>query len=218
MNLCPTGHELPQGARFCPQCGASAPGGRSRTLLLTVAAALVAVLAAVAVVVVIRPWSTGPDNVPIPPTPTFLPPPTTVAPPTTTAETIAETTGEAPDQVLADQATLDRPTVEGLVGYWVPQVSSKAVGLFADGRTYTDEDIVTDHQHWVDRFSDAVLLRSGDYSSFANPNFWVTVVAQTFSSAGEANGWCAAQRLAVDDCFAKFLSHTAGPSGSTVHR
>jgi hypothetical protein len=119
---------------------------------------------------------------------------------------------------LQEQVTRDRPTVERLVGFWVPQVSSKARGTLADGRTYTDDDIVADHRTWVDRFSDAVLLRSGDYSSFSNPNYWVTVVAEPFSTPAEANAWCASANLGPSDCFAKLLSHGSGPAGASVHR
>jgi hypothetical protein len=159
----------------------------------------------IAALFVVHPWP-----VPSGPEPTPAPIPAASTEPALPPESAAEQ--------LQEQATRDRPTVERLVGFWVPQVSSKALGTLADGRTYTNDDIVADHRAWVDRFSDAVLLRSGDYSSFSNPNYWVTVVAEPFSTPGAANTWCASANLGPADCFAKLLSHTSGPGGASVHR
>jgi hypothetical protein len=204
MDVCTCGHPLRPGARFCPLCGDPVPVRRGAPWL-PIAGMVALAAAAVAVLLVVRPWP-----VPSVPDPTPVPVPAAAPGP-------APPPGSAAEQ-LREQVARDRPTVERLVGYWVPQVSSKAHGTLADGRTYTDADIITDHRAWVDRFSDAVLLRSADYSSFSNPNYWVTVVAEPFSTPSAANAWCTSANLGPDDCFAKLLSHTAGPAGTSAHR
>jgi hypothetical protein len=119
---------------------------------------------------------------------------------------------------LAGQIDADRATAEQLVGTWVPQVSSKALGMNPDRRSFTEAAILADHDVWASRFPDVVLLRSDDYSTFVGAGYWVTIVARPFATAGAANAWCDAQGIPADDCFAKLLSHTATPTGSTVHR
>ncbi|MGI9003337.1 MAG: hypothetical protein ACR2GH_17045 [Pseudonocardia sp.] len=124
----------------------------------------------------------------------------------------------SPFDTLQQQALDDAATVEGLVGYWVPQVSSKDLGTVAGGRSFGYPEILTDFQSWKAAFPDAVLLRSDDFSSFSSAGYWVTMIPRTFSTAQEANGWCDEQQIPADDCFAKRLSHTEGPAGNTVHR
>ncbi|MGI8939459.1 MAG: zinc ribbon domain-containing protein [Iamia sp.] len=124
-----------------------------------------------------------------------------------------------PGDALALQRDLDSGDVESdLVGFWVPQISSKRVGLEADGIVYDDAAMLSDHQGWRNRFPDARLVRSDDYSTFEAPDFWVTVVDVGFSSPESANAWCDQNGLSPNDCFAKLLSHTTGPVGSTVSR
>jgi hypothetical protein len=118
---------------------------------------------------------------------------------------------------LAAQVAADRATAEGAVGSWLPQVSSKVAGLEVAGVVYDDGRILREFRAARDRFG-AILVRSGDYSSFGRSGLWVTLVPQRFTDAEAANGWCDAQGFAADDCFAKRLSHTDGPQGSTRHR
>lgn len=120
-------------------------------------------------------------------------------------------------QLLRQQAD-DAPAVEALVGKWVPQVSAKSVGLVVDGVTFDEQRILADFQTIAARYPDAVLLRSEDFTSFRSPDFWVTVVPQTFAAAADANAWCDREGFAADDCFAKRLSHTEGPTGNSVPR
>jgi hypothetical protein len=119
---------------------------------------------------------------------------------------------------LATQVQRDQPTVESVVGQWVPQIGSKQVGTVANGVTYDATAIWGDVLAAKTRFPQAVLLRSDDYSSFKRGGFWVTIVATPFSSAAEANDWCATNGLGRDECFAKRLSHSEGPQGNTVPR
>jgi hypothetical protein len=119
---------------------------------------------------------------------------------------------------LAAQVAADHPTVEGLVGQWVPQLSAKRDGLVADGITYDDDAILAHWSALLGRDPSAVMLFSGDWPVFNGNDFWVVVHPQAFSTAAAANAWCDARGYAADDCYAKRLSHSGGPSGTTVTR
>ncbi len=185
-------------------------------LLVAGAAATAAIAAAVVGFVVVH------QSPPAPPPPT---PSTTAAPlPTTTSE-VPTTDLPAPppsptdpDSALQQEADTDSPTADSLVGAWIPQVSSKKVGLVADGITYDDAAIWADFQQSKNAHSDAILVRSAAYTSFRLPDYWVTVIAERFATATDANSWCSQNGYGVNDCFAKRLSHTDGPPGNTVPR
>ncbi|HEX3789799.1 MAG TPA: hypothetical protein VHW44_18170 [Pseudonocardiaceae bacterium] len=119
---------------------------------------------------------------------------------------------------LQQEVNSDRDAVEQLVGEWVPQLSSKSDGLVADGMTYDYEAIWQDFQSKRQTDPEALLLWSGDYSSFSLRNFWVTVAPVPSGTPVAANSWCDDQGLGINDCFAKLISHIAGPSGSTKPR
>jgi hypothetical protein len=120
--------------------------------------------------------------------------------------------------VLAAQVASDRSSVEGLVGRWVPQLSAKRDGLVADGITYDDDAILAHYEALTARDPSAVMLYSGDWPVFNGSDFWVVVHPQSFSTAAAANAWCDAQGYSTDDCYAKKLSHSGSPAGTTVTR
>ncbi|NMO92283.1 hypothetical protein [Actinomycetospora sp. TBRC 11914] len=126
--------------------------------------------------------------------------------------------GGSSSAALEAQVASDRSTVEGLVGEWVPQLSAKKDGLVADGITYDDAAILAHFTTLQGRDPSAVMLWSGDWPVFNGGNFWVVVHPQGFSTAAAANAWCDAQGFSSDDCFAKKLSHSGGPAGTTVQR
>ncbi|MCD2193762.1 hypothetical protein LQ327_10270 [Actinomycetospora endophytica] len=136
----------------------------------------------------------------------------------TGASTTSSSGTSSASATLAAQVASDRSTVEGLVGQWVPQLSSKRDGTVADGITYDDDSILTHFSSLQARDPSAVLLYSGDWPVFNGPDYWVVVHAQGFSTAAAANAWCDAQGYSTDDCLAKKLSHTGGTSGTTVPR
>lgn len=122
-----------------------------------------------------------------------------------------------PHARLVDTVAGDRTQVEQLVGSWVPQVSSKRVGLEADGIVYDDAAILRDHEAMRQQHG-ALLLWSGDYSTFKEGSFWVSVVPVPFSTPEAANQWCDGAVPDRNACFAKLLSHTAGHQGATQQR
>ena len=154
--------------------------------------------------------------------------PTTVAnstmPPTTSASPRALTNSVSPPTVDATQqlralAAQDEPNVEAsLIDQWVPQISAKKAGLEVNGHVYSIDDVLRNHLEFRQRYPDVRLVWSGDFTSFMFGDFWVTVVGEVYASGDEANGWCDAQGIPPDDCFAKQLSHTGDYEGKTLAR
>lgn len=118
------------------------------------------------------------------------------------------------------QADHDRPTVVSSVsGYWVPQVSSKRPGLYAEGMTWGSPDIVQEFFSLRQQFPQALLLFSDDWSVFdAGGSWWVTIVGIPFTTAEEANAWCDSQDLDGEHCFAKYIDTNGSSEGTTRNR
>jgi hypothetical protein len=215
------GSDTRPGLQFCTACGrpvsaAPTPGrSDSRRRLWPILGVVALLVVSVGTTILLVRAPAAADSQP--------PAPTTVAAPTTTTgalrsspDLVAEpsTTGEGPADIVARE----RSTVSGLDGWWVPQISSKKVGMSADGIVYDEDAIVANYETWRSRYPQAVLLRSDDFATFTSPGFYVTAVAEPFSTAGAANSWCASAGLPRDDCFAKLLSTTPVSGGTVVHR
>jgi hypothetical protein len=122
------------------------------------------------------------------------------------------------EQALRAEVAADRSTAEDYVGRWVPQLSSKRVGLVANGITYGYPEIYADFKFLKRLHPDALLVWSGDFTSFQAGDFWVTLVAIGFATGEDANAWCDNQRIDPGNCYAKRLSHTSGYDENTLHR
>lgn len=103
-----------------------------------------------------------------------------------------------------------------ILNVWQPQLSSKRVGLHADSIDWTESDIMREHTVLRQRFPRARLLWSGDWSTFGDPTWWVTVAGISFGSGEQPNAWCVSQEFDRDHCFAKIVSKSMGPSGTTL--
>jgi serine/threonine-protein kinase len=123
-----------------------------------------------------------------------------------------------PAQALEAQRGADAGAAEALVGSWAPQLSAKKQGLVVDGQTYDAATILADHQRLRGQQPDAILVWSGDFTSFRSSDFWITLANRPFSSAQEANAWCGSAGFGPDDCYAKRLSHTGGYAENTAMR
>ena len=121
-------------------------------------------------------------------------------------------------QSLRTQSDTDRTKIlSGGNNQWVAQLSSKQPGLVADGKTWTNKDILDEFASNYQRFSGARLLWSDEWSVFSSPGWWVTITAQTFPSPQAAVSWCQQQNFDRDHCLGKLISNTAPPEGSTVY-
>jgi serine/threonine-protein kinase len=149
-----------------------------------------------------------PSTAPTPPAPSSLAP--SPAP-------SAAPTGD-PADLLRQQLDADAATVESLVGKWIPQLSSKREGDVVNGTRIDATAVLVDFRSWQAKVPNSVLTKSERFTSFRGRNYYVTLAAQPFDTPEAANAWCVTQGLAPDDCFAKRLSHTEGPSGNTRPR
>jgi len=222
--------------RFCPACGRQTldvtvletvivepradqnwnhdplppmPPPRRRPVALWMVAALAVAVVGLGLFVFLPPPAEAP--VPVPESAA-----TGSAAPTTSTQRVPAM--QQPSVRLAHYVEDDRAAADALLGYWIPQISSKQLGTVADGITFGYPEIVADVEMLKARYRGAVVLRSGDYSSFSHDGFWVTVVAERFTTPTQANAWCEGMGFASDECFAKRLSYSEGPTGNTVHR
>jgi serine/threonine-protein kinase len=145
--------------------------------------------------------------------------PATTAPPTvtTTAPPPASTPVDPAVQRLTAIAEGDRPFVRTwLADSWVPQLSSKKPGTVDDGLVWNNSLILLEHLRLRQQY-DARLLWSGNWSTFDKPDYWVTVANVTFPDPDGALAWCRDRGFDRDHCFAKLVSTTHGPGGSTKY-
>ncbi|OBB77402.1 hypothetical protein A5759_03940 [Mycobacterium sp. 852014-52144_SCH5372336] len=120
---------------------------------------------------------------------------------------------------LTELSDSDYPAVKAsMANHWVPQISSKQVGLFTDGITYQNADILRNHLSLRQQYDSVRLVSSNHWTVFKGPNWWVTMVDAPSSDAAMANGWCDAKGIDSWNCLAKFLSDTVGPEGTTAIR
>jgi hypothetical protein len=103
-----------------------------------------------------------------------------------------------------------------LADRWVPQISSKRLGIVAEGTVWNNAKILSEHLQLRARFPEARLLWSGDWSTFDAPDFWVTIAGDTFPDAAGALTWCTRKNLDRDHCYAKLVSTMHPVKGSTA--
>ncbi|MDD7941989.1 hypothetical protein PHK61_26590 [Actinomycetospora lutea] len=143
----------------------------------------------------------------------------TVAPSTSPSTSSSSSSGvEATTATLQAVVDADRNAMEGFDGMWVPQLSSKKSGTVDNGTVYDASSIYRHYESLVSGETNVRMLWSGDWSVYRESDYWVVVAGEGFATAAGANAWCDARGFPADDCFAKRLSHTAGPAGSTELR
>lgn len=112
------------------------------------------------------------------------------------------------DKVVVDQ---------NLIGKWVPQISSKKVGMEADGQVWDEDAIYEEHQELANEYgaSQVLLLKSEDYASYRQPGYYVRVIDSSYDDPDDAFQWCRFYSLDADHCYAKQINTTGGPEGTT---
>lgn len=199
--------------------------------LVAVAAALV-VVAVVLVVVVVGNQKSDPGTptvaYPTSGRPTYQPSYETSAEPTyqtttpSTTRSVAQPTTtvapvQDPEQQLRQYVNIDRSVVaREIADKWVPQLSSKRPGIRDNGVVWDNAMALQEHLQ-LRKLYNAKLLWSGDWSTFSEPNFWVTIAAITFADAKGALMWCSSKGFDRDHCIAKIVSTTHPVGGSTAY-
>ena len=148
-------------------------------------------------------------------------------PPASTASTASTSAPQAPPTAapapgargrLDQQVRTDAAAVEPLVDRWVPQLYAGRIGAVRGAANETADSVLRDYDAVRQQYPSALLLVSGTFTSFELPDYYVVVLPTPFATPAEVLAWCTQQRRADEYCFAKRLSHTAGPAGSTVYR
>jgi hypothetical protein len=129
-------------------------------------------------------------------------------------DTASEATAGEQLTAEVDEGTLIAQ--DRLAEQWVVQLSAKKPGLEANGRTWAEEDILAEYTENQRRHPEAILLWSGDWTSFRLSDFWVTVLAEPYDTPEEALETCRNLGLDRDNCFAKKLSTSEGPDGTRL--
>ena len=126
-----------------------------------------------------------------------------------------------PYQQLLDFKNSDASALAQVADRWIPQLSSKHAAQPwtcdpEDNICYNSELILQEHQKLRQQFG-AILAWSGDWSVWVAPDYWVTVVPQTFSTAEGVLSWCNSNGLNRDHCSAQIVSKTQGTNGTHAY-
>ena len=117
------------------------------------------------------------------------------------------------------QVEQDAGEVAAVADRWAPQLASGRPGVVVDGVVFGYVELLD--QHLAVRATDPDYTRlvwSGDWATFSGTDFYVTLIPLGDVTPDAANGWCDRWGYPPDDCYAKYLSVTAGPEGATLHR
>lgn len=128
------------------------------------------------------------------------------------------TSGTSSEENLDQKVEDDKVVVDqNLLGKWVPQISSKKVGMEADGKVWDADAIYEEHQELANEYgtSQVLLLKSEDYASYRQPGYYVTVIDSSYDNPDDALQWCTFHSLDADHCYAKQINTTGGPDGTT---
>ena len=131
---------------------------------------------------------------------------------------------EAQDEQAAGDAIQwqikhDYPIVmNSLRGKWTPQLSSKQVGLVADGQTWTKRSILVEYLKTQQANPKAVIIDTSQWPVYDTGGWWVTLQGDTYSDGDQANAWCDAQGYDSDHCLAKRIESNGTSQGTTKLR
>ena len=126
---------------------------------------------------------------------------------------------QAAGDAIQWQVKHDYPIVmNSMRGKWTPQLSSKQVGLVADGQTWTNRSILAEFLKTRQSNPKAVIIDTGQWPVYDVSGWWVTLSGELYDDADKANGWCDAQGYDSDHCLAKRIESNGTSQGTTKTR
>ena len=131
---------------------------------------------------------------------------------------------EAQDEQAAGDAIQwqikhDYPIVmNSMRGKWTPQLSSKQVGLVAEGQTWTNRSILAEFLKTRQANPKAVIIDTSQWPVYDVGGWWVTLSGELYDDADQANAWCDAQGYDSDHCLAKRIESNGTSQGTTKLR
>ncbi|SDR97063.1 hypothetical protein SAMN04489752_0703 [Brevibacterium siliguriense] len=124
---------------------------------------------------------------------------------------------KSPEQQLDDYTKEGTEKAADLEGQWVTQVSAKNVGLKADGKTWSAQDILNEYEANKVKYPGAILIHSGDWASYKEGSYWVTVVDTGYSDPEQALDQCRSWGLDRNHCIAKRLVKDGSPKDNSAY-
>ena len=148
----------------------------------------------------------------------------TNSPMTVASSTSSNANQEAQDEQAAGdaigwQVKHDYPIVmNSMRGKWTPQLSSKQVGLVAEGQTWTNRSILAEFLRTRQANPKAVIIDTSQWPVYDVGGWWVTLSGELYDDADQANAWCDAQGYDSDHCLAKRIESNGTSQGTTKLR
>ena len=126
---------------------------------------------------------------------------------------------QAAGDAIGWQVKHDYPIVmNSMRGKWTPQLSSKQVGLVAEGQTWTNRSILAEFLKTRQANPKAVIIDTSQWPVYDVGGWWVTLQGDTYSDGDQANAWCDAQGYDSDHCLAKRIESNGTSQGTTKLR
>ena len=126
---------------------------------------------------------------------------------------------QAAGDAIGWQVKHDYPIVmNSMRGKWTPQLSSKQVGLVADGQTWTKRSILAEYLKTQQANPKAVIIDTSQWPVYDTAGWWVTLQGDSYSDGDQANAWCDAQGYDSDHCLAKRIESNGTSQGTTKTR
>ena len=126
---------------------------------------------------------------------------------------------QAAGDAIGWQVKHDYPVVmNSMRGKWTPQLSSKQVGLVAEGQTWTNRSILAEFLKTRQANPKAVIIDTSQWPVYDVGGWWVTLSGELYDDADQANSWCDAQGYDSDHCLAKRIESNGSPQGTTKTR
>ena len=148
----------------------------------------------------------------------------TNSPMTLASSASANANQEAQDEQAAGDAIQwqikhDYPIVmNSMRGKWTPQLSSKKVGLVAEGQTWNNRSILAEFLKTRQSNPKAVIIETSQWPVYDVSGWWVTLSGELYDDADQANAWCDAQGYDSDHCLAKRIESNGTSQGTTKLR
>ena len=148
----------------------------------------------------------------------------TNSPMTIASSASANANQEAQDEQAAGNAIQwqikhDYPIVmNSMRGKWTPQLSSKKVGLVAEGQTWNNRSILAEFLKTRQSNPKAVIIETSQWPVYDVSGWWVTLSGELYDDADQANAWCDAQGYDSDHCLVKRIESNGSSQGTTKTR
>lgn len=123
----------------------------------------------------------------------------------------------SPQEALATYTKEGTAKAGDLEGQWVTQVSAKNIGLEADGKTWAAQDILDEFETNRVKYPGAILIHSGDWGSYKDDNYWVTIISTAYSDPEPALDQCRSWGLDRNHCLAKRLVKDGNPTDNSAY-